>query len=1044
MTARIGSHRTLGGRADLARVAAALADSGLGPRQINEGLVAAARALGYGRVNPDPAVLQSATSASTETPRSPDNPGVTELSEYPFWQPYAFTWHGHEARDEREASVRETRETANEDTLAVQKMQEVRPPATSPLSPRRRLVPLLQRALTANLDSRELDITALVRAWTRGKHLQRLPRLPRRCWPSLVVIVDVSRHLAPFRPDQHAILDLLAGVIGASRITIRTVEDDDFSDLDRDALLAGLPVLALTDLGWYGGPHLERAWLRLGRQLRRAGEQIHALAPVPMARWTGALTRAWSPLPWERPSGSAPSERREVRVDRLLNLAAHARRLEPGLLRALRLLLPRDQADVGTEADAWMHEDLVSMCPGATLVRPERAPARRARLASAPDELSAKVSATLKTWHWHCQRQPELWYMEALALAHAGGTVDANEKARAERFVTRLSERGRELLTDKAASTTIIRWLRYVQTHAPAVWERTTAAGVELQRIWWALRGADDPPPDADPTLIPGSRAGLPKTYSLRHVGDALEIWPQENDKHRVPPGAPVTTLWTVAPAVYPVGLGITSRRVTLTEPAHLRIDPSGTLELRTDCATLGLRALRKPKWATAIGRDHHGLWIDIDIWGVSFRMRWIPPGRFLMGSPDSEPGRWDDEGPQHEVVISRGFWLGETPVTQALWTTVMGANPSRFPDPARPAEMVSWTESQDFIARLGKLIEDDDDTLFRLPTEAEWEYACRAGTTTATYAGNFELKGEHDAPVLDRIAWYRGNSGIESDMGVDSDYSRTNQQSELTRASTRPVKQKQPNQWGLHDMLGNVLEWCLDTRRSYNTADPALVDPVSVGSSGDPRINRGGGWIVAANSVRAAFRNADSPTSHKRDLGFRLARGQGYEASEDGSSELEPERIILKDLDAMRDVLLRAGRIYLRGAPRSGFHRRQQSDKKSKIAFSSALKQVIDGIVTTEHQVIAGSKAFYIDIGIYDPAGAPLGVVEVKRDTSPLQDNASILDQGVARVEQYVSLANAMFGVFVLLLSLPMDATDPQIETKKAPGGLDVLVLHL
>ena len=145
-----------------------------------------------------------------------------------------------------------------------------------------------------------------------------------------------------------------------------------------------------------------------------------------------------------------------------------------------------------------------------------------------------------------------------------------------------------------------------------------------------------------------------------------------------------------------------------------------------------------------------------------------------------------------------------------------------------------------------------------------------------------------------------------------------------------------------------------------------------------------------------------------------------------------------------MREVLLRAGRLYLREAPKSGFHRRQQSDMKSITTFSSALRQVVDGVVATEHRVVAGSKVFYLDIGIYDPAGAPLAVIEVKRDTSPLQDFAFVLDKGIAQVEQYVSLTNAIFGVFVFLLSLPMEAVEPQVEIRKAPGGLDVLVLHL
>jgi len=257
------------------------------------------------------------------------------------------------------------------------------------------------------------------------------------------------------------------------------------------------------------------------------------------------------------------------------------------------------------------------------------------------------------------------------------------------------------------------------------------------------------------------------------------------------------------------------------------------------------------------------------------------------MGSPDSEQGRFDDESPQREVVISRGFWLGETPVTQALWQAVMDVNPSHFKDPMRPVEQVSWEDSQKFIGRLGTLskaleAEDDerfhrsleeDDEHFRLPSEAEWEYACRAGTTTATYAGEIEIEGENNAPVLDKIAWYRGNSGVDYDLEVFVNSSSwPNKQHEHTRAGTRRVKQKQPNQWGLHDMLGNVWEWCADA------ADRAADGTVSSDSKGVHRVYRGGSWIHDARLVRAAYRYANHPGYRLHALGFRLARGQGPE----------------------------------------------------------------------------------------------------------------------------------------------------------------------
>ncbi|MCB9701888.1 MAG: formylglycine-generating enzyme family protein [Myxococcales bacterium] len=253
--------------------------------------------------------------------------------------------------------------------------------------------------------------------------------------------------------------------------------------------------------------------------------------------------------------------------------------------------------------------------------------------------------------------------------------------------------------------------------------------------------------------------------------------------------------------------------------------------------------------------------------------MRWIPRGSFIMGSPPDEPGRWDDEGPAHEVEITRGFWLGDTPVTQGLWEAVMGANPSRFKDPRRPVETVSWEECQAFCAALERLAPGLG---VRLPSEAEWEYACRAGTETATYAGAIKILGERYAPVLDAIAWYGGNSGVGYDLGEAADSTGwQNKQHEHSRAGTRRVGQKQGNPWGLHDMLGNVYEWCSDAWHSYSSAGSSQQDPLHAGSTGDLRVARGGGWRSYARLVRAAYRFRDPPGVCGDDLGLRLARDQ-------------------------------------------------------------------------------------------------------------------------------------------------------------------------
>lgn len=251
--------------------------------------------------------------------------------------------------------------------------------------------------------------------------------------------------------------------------------------------------------------------------------------------------------------------------------------------------------------------------------------------------------------------------------------------------------------------------------------------------------------------------------------------------------------------------------------------------------------------WATEWGEDRHGLFMGFSIGGVTQRLRYIPPGEFLMGSPLSELGRHDNEE-QQLASVAEGFWLADTPCTQALWQAVMGENPSHFQDPKRPTlpvEQVSWDHCQIFLQRLNEHVPG---LAARLPREAEWEYACRAGTTTATWAD--DLESEDVSAVLEPIAWYGHNSD----------------------QSTQPVRGKAENPWGLYDMLGNVWEWCQDPYERY--ARTAAQDRTDA-SEGDHRMIRGGSWLSFARFVRAANRYAHPPDYRGDSLGFRLARGQ-------------------------------------------------------------------------------------------------------------------------------------------------------------------------
>ena len=229
---------------------------------------------------------------------------------------------------------------------------------------------------------------------------------------------------------------------------------------------------------------------------------------------------------------------------------------------------------------------------------------------------------------------------------------------------------------------------------------------------------------------------------------------------------------------------------------------------------------------------------------GAEMEFVWIEPGVFQMGSPSSEPDRSSDEGPLHEVEISEGFWLGKYEVTQGEWESVMGSNPSHYTgDDRRPVEQISWNDVQGFIATLNDAAGSD---VYRLPTEAEWEYACRAGTQTRWSLGDDD--GD-DESLLGNYAWYYGNN---------------------SPSGTKVVGQKEPSGWGLYDMHGNVWEWVQDWYGSYNSS--RQVDPQGP-STGSRRVFRGGYFRNLALDVRSAIRHRDSPGGRGSLLGVRLLR---------------------------------------------------------------------------------------------------------------------------------------------------------------------------
>ena len=237
---------------------------------------------------------------------------------------------------------------------------------------------------------------------------------------------------------------------------------------------------------------------------------------------------------------------------------------------------------------------------------------------------------------------------------------------------------------------------------------------------------------------------------------------------------------------------------------------------------------------------------ITLPLDGVTLELLRIPPGKFMMGSPETEPGRFTNEGPQHLVRIAGEFYLGKHPVTQAQWRAVMGDNPSYFKGDDRPVECVSWEDCWKFCTIVN---ERTGPLTIRLPSEAEWEYACRAGTTTP---------------------FFYGETISPEQANFDGGFLKATHRGKTTR-----IGMFSANAFGLHDMHGNVQEWCDDRwHQNYDGApsDGSVWTTDDYDGGGFTHVLRGGSWFSFADCVRSAYRNRHWANDRYNYVGFRPA----------------------------------------------------------------------------------------------------------------------------------------------------------------------------
>ena len=753
-------------------------------------------------------------------------------------------------------------------------------PPWLPLALWSKLWPCVKALLGEQSDTRHLNTRRITEQIAHQAPLTRLPRLTRTAWArNAYLIVDFNRATEPFWEDQRQLVRLISRWRGTDGLRIRVMEDGPAQgwrpwgqaqapfEPCHPSATAG-PLLLLTDLGCLEQSGRRRHhWLRFGRQCRAAGLRPVVLAPA--KRWVGdhELNHLFTIFSWDHnshfpPRWSIQSARPPQQlkapdqgVQALLTLLSPLLRVEPGLLRAARRLLPVNTVDVETEASIWSHPE-VDANPLAFAFKAGAAqPYRQAFGALSPAALRLALPALIQ--RHHAGLAAAIRYEE---LATCFDLLDdpshPHLQAQIEDYQRRMAATLWQNRQNLGAVEGLVAYVRrYFGRQNPGIWQSPWACAAWAITHEQELRAGVALPPGLSlnqvAPFLTGASGG--RYYSLYQQGARLMLAAATTRERAHRQATPISRVWLAHPFVAITrqtranrlthGLELNAR-----EEAAIPLQANARLTLTFSGAALTIAPFTKPGWAERIGFDHYGLYAEFSYGGVTQRVRWLNPGKFTMGSPASEPGRRDNET-QHEVILSQGFWLAETACTQALWRAVMGDNPSRFQGDNRPVERVSWDEARTFIQRLNQRVPGLQS---RLPTEAEWEYACRAGTTTPFSFGD---------SITPEQAKYGGHDS----------YGRGKQW--FYRKATADVKTLPPNPWGLYEMHGNVREWCEDWYQQPYEED----DGVNPGgpSEGVARVLRGGSWFSLGGYVRSAYRDGIEPGYRNDSAGFRLAQGQ-------------------------------------------------------------------------------------------------------------------------------------------------------------------------
>ena len=727
--------------------------------------------------------------------------------------------------------------------------------ATELLMPWERIWPRIRQLCSHRFRTRKLDVPKIIDRAIRVKPLERIPWHSRKAWPvNIVLVLDFSRHLSPYFQDYRFLarqmrlwfrerLEIVA-CTDSARQSYR-YNGDDFDQFPLN--LENMEIIYAGDMGFLDSQGLSRGvWHGTLGRLKKRNARISALLTVHPQDWDLSFAGLAALLHWDKDlcpafqGGNPPcfKRHRESRgqVEGLLCALAGALEITPALARKARRFLG---FNVSTESLLFQHPALGGngLSFQWTSARDRLAYKKRAenQRDTLPD-IWPVIQAFESRLPVEMQIEQRQWAQKGLAREH-------------NMFLSKLRVFYQEPHADAGTRETLLGWIgRVAQRSGDEPW------APELNDLFAICQQ------ETGLKQIPGGTDLIRVPDSVRSAGPIREmrLGIQNSDLVFAAPNAPdrsrswqniLTFSADRRSQVVVKGQG-RDRKYAFEPGDTIHLPPStDRVCIETRDKNYVICSESCPEWASGMGYDAFGLFLAVDVAETDFVMRWIPPGSFLMGSDENEKERLRSEGPQHLVTLETGFWMADTACTQALWQAVMKKNPSRFKGRDLPVEKVSFDQTGKFIETLNQM---KPGLNICLPSEAWWEYACRAGTETPFWLGG----------------------SLSSDQAnFDGNYPYAGGRKGKYRETTVPVKRFDPNPWGLYQMHGNVWEWCAD--RWHDTYEGAPDDGSAWLTGGDKEpVVRGGSWSFPGRFLRSAWRARVRHVFIDDRFGFRLSRG--------------------------------------------------------------------------------------------------------------------------------------------------------------------------